>query len=285
MNNKRIFLFGQNGQVGSNLYSKLISEGYQVKVFNGRINEKGYCEGDEKYFDYWKSADIIINCIANSNTRECQNYFNGTYAVNALFPIIQATGIDANILLNSKDQKFLHISTGCIFDGNLKPHFEDSTPTPLINYSLQKYQAESIYHIHNNTIIIRPRMVFSDKNVKSNLIWKINNFNELIEENNSMTCVEDLTNVIVRFCKDDVKRGIFNCCNEGMLSPMDIKKMIRDIKGKTEPIFTISKEYLHKKIGLKLTNTWIDSHELNKYYKMPSVIDRMEEMIRKADWL
>lgn len=282
---RKIVLFGSKGQVGSALYEQLIANGlYDIVTINDRIDSQYFDTKDDKNgaIKNISDADVVVNCIAESDTRKAQNNFYSTNFINAEFPV-QIAKILNN---NNKKCKFIHISSGCIFDGNKTPNYEESTPTPLIHYALQKYQAESVRDVHNNSVILRPRMIFSDKKIKSNILYKISTFTELIDEKNSMTCVYDLVNAIMNYMDNDVT-GTIHCCNKGLISPLDVKRLIYALKENMHfnAIFCVSKEQLHDRIGLKLTNTWIESRFLESSYNIPDVHDRFKEMILQSDWL
>lgn len=263
-----------NGQLGQILVKELFKLGYEVTNPKDRWPINFVLQSD------WKdifSSDIVINTIAISNTRECQKNWEKSLETNVRLPIRLAQMLQPQ-------QKLIHISTGCIFDGNKKPVYENDAPTPLIAYSRQKLMAESIQFMKENLVMIRPRMIFSDLNIKSNLIKKISTFPTFIDEMNSMTCAYDIVNFVDIICKNDLK-GIFNFCNKNMSSPKEIKMIINDKYDIHDPVFQMTKEQLHKSLGMNLTNTWITSNNLSQHYNMPDVHKRLIEMIEKSTWL
>lgn len=271
----KILIIG-GGQL-SIVINKQLKEKYEISVLDKKINniDEFIKTNSEKILN----TDIIINTIAVSDTRKCEKEWENTFKINVELPI------KINLLIKDIPKiKFIFISTGCIFDGNNIPHYENSTPTPHIAYSQQKLISESFRFIRSNYIIIRPRMIFSDINIKSNLLKKINSFDSLIDELNSMTCAYDIAKFIDIICERNLK-GIFNFCNKNLISPKDIKILINKIHNIYSPIWSISKKELHKKVGLKLTDTWIESNNINDYYDMPDIKVRLSEMIKKSSWL
>lgn len=289
-----VMVIGQ-GQLGNALFKfynkicrdmhsgdKEMSYKLTVQQYRGRVDELDVMGGDFRLIDDEHVPTVFINTVSVTNTRECQKDWASTARVNTEFPIRLAHHLDKHL----PQAKLIHISTGCLFDGNDAPSFEGATPTPLIDYAKQKHMAEIVADIHENTVILRPRMTFSDKELSSNLIWKVNNFFDVLTELNSMTALPDLVNVIHEFVQND-KTGTYNVVNRGMSSPYEIKGMIqrRWLRDDFEFYNPISKEELHKKTRMNLTNTWLDSDKLEKIYKMPFVHDRLAEAIDNATWL
>ena len=135
-------------------------------------------------------------------------------------------------------------------------------------------------------------MLFSTIQLSSNLLQKVNGFERVLNEPNSMTCCEDVARFIdyniLRQRHSDIKypTGIYNLCNPGMSSPYRIKQLINDIHHRDEPVVEISKQELLEQMNLQLTNTWIESKKLKSIgFAMPSIESRLNEMIGKSHWL
>jgi len=280
------------GQLGLYLhdYLKQKHDDWIINILTIRIDDYSFMGGKT----YLRSDnDVVINTIAVSNTRTCEANWSETAKVNAAFPIKLAMNrFCASYRYHyscenlPKDLPHLvHISTGCIFDGNTFPISEEANPTPLINYARQKHIAEICADIYPKTTILRPRMIFSDRALASNLIYKVNGFSRLLDEPNSMTSAIDLCEVIDKVIEQKAY-GTYNVCNEGLSSPYRVKQLIAEIWNKDQTIEKISKdELLEEMNGLQLTNTWIDSTKISSLYKMPPVEDRLREMIQKSEWL
>lgn len=279
----KIVIFGY-GQVGQSL-EKYFSSKCIVSINKDRVDDLLY---DDKLYrvllkQFWDAEDhdiIFINTVAISNTRYCEVHWEESYKVNVEFPIQLAQ------TLNYFDSKvpLFHVSTGCIFDGNKAPKFENDPPTPLIAYSRQKLMAETIRHLHDETVIIRPRMIFSPLSIKSNLLRKIFSFYEFINEQNSMTSVD----LICRFFDVAIKEhlfGTFNLCHKGTISPFGVKREISNIWGWGNPILWIDKKNLHKKLELNLTDTLIDSSKAGEYVELGDIKEEIIKTIKECKWM
>lgn len=292
----RIILIGKDGQLGrtikkQSLYTKHILSTKNLeqlpKVFseiNKHIDTKRVIT-IQKLIDEFPINEIdsfkdlvIINCIAQSNTRVCEEFYQESYDVNVAYPILLTQ------LCKKISCHLVHISTGCIFDGNKEPHYEYDKPTPLISYSRQKYAAESILKMYDKISLLRPRMIFSDEILPSNLLYKITTFGSFLEKKNSMTYAPDLVKVI-DYCINDKVYGPLHTCNKELISPAEIASIMYKTLDVSIPMFFISKKELHKKVGLKLTDTWIETDKLPLNF-MPDVRNRIEQAINNnKKWL
>lgn len=169
--------------------------------------------------------DVVINCAAMTNLEECQEKKSKAFQTNSVGT--------ANILEACADigVKLVHISSGCLFDGNKSISTEESIPTPRVWYTWTKLWADQfiINYGYENHLILRPRQLFSAFPSKSNLITKFSSMKSIkaIKEANSATCIEDL-GLMVDHLLEVEATGIFNCANEGSLSPYDMAVEIRD---------------------------------------------------------
>ncbi len=325
MNRKIIYIIGgENGQVAQVLNNELFKRfsiiqypidtrnihWYKEKLVGTSQFEEFVDSIEELYkkngYDWFDDELIIVNTAAISDTRYCEKEWQKSMYSNVNLPL--------NLINEVKRRRngvdlpfnffFIHISTGCIFDGNnsdrkmgnsWKGISEDYAPTPLINYSKQKHFAEvGIQHaLHESQYcIIRPRMLFSDIDVKSNLLWKINNFTELIDENNSMTCAYDLANFIIHvILHTNNIYGVYNFCNEGTISPYRIKELMNQIVFNDSKVFEkITKQELFAKTNIKLTDTIIDSSKASVFFMngIPRVENRITEILQQPgmqEWL
>ena len=98
--------------------------------------------------------------------------------------------------------KLINVSSGCIYDGTELYEEEDWPDFGLDSkssswYSRTKHAAELSLNAFPNVYTLRIRMpVCNDFNSGKNYLTKILKYNNLLEETNSKTIIEDLINVI-----------------------------------------------------------------------------------------
>lgn len=172
-----------------------------------------------KIHSFSTKPTTIINCAAKTNLEYCEDNKSSAYMTNTL-GVINLLHLCAEYGI-----KFVHISSGCLFDGNSTVSTEESQPTPAAWYTHTKTWADDYIknYGYNNYLILRPRQMISAIPHPTNMITKFCNYEQIFahKEQNSITCVEDFCDMLAHLVKIDAT-GIFNCCNEGTLTPYDI---------------------------------------------------------------
>jgi len=203
--------------------------------------------------------DVVINCAAKTNLEFCQENKLVSYEVNTLGP--------GNILDACSDMavKFIHISSGCLFDGNDKIFSEEDRPDPKVWYTWNKIWADEfiLNHGYENFLILRPRQMISARPHLSNMLTKFSLMSRIsaIKEQNSVTCIEDFSDMINHLISCDAT-GIYNCCNDGTLSPFDIAVQIKKTINSSLEIEEISYANLLKLLPNRRVNTILSNEKL-----------------------
>lgn len=216
------------------------------------------------------NPDIVINCAAKTNLEYCEDNKSDALVTNTL-------GV-MNVLekCSKFNKKLVHISSGCLFDGNEKVSTEDSNPTPKVWYTWTKKFADDIItgHEYKNTLILRPRQLITRVNHPSNLITKFLRLKNIpaIDEANSITCIEDMIEMLNHLLEKD-ETGIYNCANTGTVSPLQIALMIKEHLDSTMIVTKISYEQLLKNLPNKRVNTILSVDKLIKsgYTPRPAI--------------
>ena len=167
----------------------------------------------------------VINCAAKTNLEYCQENKVEAFRSNTL-------GVMNLVeLCSSFSVRLVHISSGCLFDGNENISTETSKASPAVWYTWTKSWADEIIKNfgYERYLILRPRQLISKTPHPSNMITKFSKMGKIgaIQEMNSLTCIEDFSQMIGHLLKIE-ENGVFNCCNTGEISPYEIAKRIRD---------------------------------------------------------
>jgi dTDP-4-dehydrorhamnose reductase len=166
---------------------------------------------------------VVINTAALINLEYCEHNKEECYAVNTLGALNVARACDA------LGWKLVHISSGCVFDGmgTGKEYSETDEPTPASFYAVSKAEADKMILNANLTIpilILRPRQLVSAIPYKTNLLTKFLSVPQparFIESANSITCIENFCDMVDHLLNVNAT-GIFNCANQGTISPYEI---------------------------------------------------------------
>lgn len=161
--------------------------------------------------------DVIINTAAKTSIDWCEQHKQETFDTN----VTQAIRI-AKLL--SPHQKHVFFSSACIFKSDTPDqiNYEDSLPNPQCFYTYTKLMAEQLLsEVRPDSLIIRPRLLISEKSHPRNTINKLLNYSHIIDTQESATILEDLILRLKTFIAYDDK-GAFNIFNEGTISPSRI---------------------------------------------------------------
>lgn len=203
--------------------------------------------------------DILINCAAKTNLEYCQENKIEAFNVNT-----QGT-INCLLACEKHRIKFVHISSGCLFDGN---HFiadEMTVASPSVWYTHTKNWADEYIknYGYKSYLILRPRQLISAVPHPTNMLTKFSNFEmiEAIDEDNSVTCIEDFADMINHLIAQDAT-GIFNCSNTGTLTPYEIASRIRDTISPSLVVKKTSYKNLLQFLPNRRVNTVLSNHKL-----------------------
>jgi len=207
-------------------------------------------------------APVVINTAAMINLEWCDQNKEQCWAVN--------TGGALNVALacNVLGFKLVHISSGCIFDGmgTGKAYTEKDVPTPASFYANSKAEADNFIlgaKLDIPVLILRPRQLVSAVPYKTNLLTKFLSVPQparFIESANSITCIENFAEMIDHLLTCDAT-GIFNCANEGTISPYEIAVKLTKLNPTLNPQPVDYQEYLDS-IDVKRVNTVLNIDKL-----------------------
>jgi len=220
-----------NGFLGARIADALVESNHDVTLFSKSIID--YTQS-ETLIDYMRYSNfgLAINAsgyTGRPNIDACEDDKENCWKYNVIAPLQIMEACDRfNVPL-------AHLSSGCIYAGYDREFEEEDTPNfGLFNdessfYSKTKHAAETLL-INRNAWILRLRMPFTGEDVDRNYFNKILGYNSLISEDNSMTCVDDLCDFMVKLASrtKSVDKGIYNVVNYGAASAKEIVKMLAE---------------------------------------------------------
>lgn len=202
----------------------------------------------------------VINCIGKTKTQWCENKENSEEIVfvNGVLP-----GLISD-LCAKHESKFVHISTGCVYDISDIPQKESDPITGHCEYVKSKMLGELNCNLAND-IVIRPRLFYGDTypNGYANLIKKMSRcFTSVTRDLNSVTSVHTIVSAVTALIQADVS-GVFNVADRGYLSMYEINKLF----GTNLPIKSI--EEIRDELNIYLVNCTMDTTKLEQFYEPP----------------
>ena len=173
--------------------------------------------------------DVIINAsgyTGKPNVDACENDKENCWNMNTMLAknlqqYCQFAGI-----------QYIHISSGCIYDGYDKEYTEQDSPNfGLFSdrssfYSKTKHAAELLMNDLTDTYVFRIRIPFTYDNTSRNYINKLLGYDNLVSLTNSITCVEEFTSMLYKMISTrdifNIPWGVYNTVNPG---PVDAKEV------------------------------------------------------------
>jgi dTDP-4-dehydrorhamnose reductase len=273
--NKKVPLILGKGFIGSNLSDHFYKIGFEHYQYNRKILDYTNIDTLNSFFEEKKNdISYVINCFGYTgvpNVDGCESNREDCWKWNVQYPL--------NVLKVANDHKIpvIHVGSGCIFTGYEKAYTEDDAPnfglftSDSSFYSKCKHEFEILADNHC-VYILRIRIPFCDQDVSKNYFSKLLKYDNLIDNENSITSVADFSNFMFKFnfLVKDLPGGIYNVVNPDPVKTEETLeimrkynicnpnwKMIKDTELKTiakRSNCVLSTEKL-KNINLQLPNT------------------------------
>ena len=220
------------GYIGNHLEKHL-----QVTVDSGKYNIHFVSKKDlhygnsEELYQYCLNNEIetVVNTsgfTGSPNVDGCEENKEDCFYYNVKVPCI------IEQVCKSLDIQFIHIGSGCIYEGYEKDYTEEETPNFGVFqhhssfYSKTKHISELMLDT-NFTNIIRIRMPIEQKHTPKNLITKLYKYPKLIDFANSKTDVHVLCDFI-EVVMNNFKAGIYNAVHSKALTTREVVKILKE---------------------------------------------------------
>jgi dTDP-4-dehydrorhamnose reductase len=231
-----ILVTGAAGQLGMELWK--LSEQYRSYNFLFTTRENLPIDNFDAVKNLFEQQqiDYCINCAAYTAVDKAESEKEKAFIINA-----DAAGNLAAICKAHQTQ-FFHISTDYVFDGtSATPYKEEDKISPVNIYGASKLKGEELVLNNNSSaIIIRTSWVYSSfgknfVNTMLRLLKERESINVVNDQYGSPTYAADLAKVLLEIIykekNDDSHVGIFNYCNDGVITwyefATEIKQFIK----------------------------------------------------------
>ncbi len=234
-NRPQILVTGGNGQVALEIRDLAKSNEQLSFIFLSK--EKLPIDNKEAMMHFFDKNHIqyVINCAAYTAVDKAEQEQEQAFLING-----DAVGNLAAIC-KMHGSIFIHLSTDYVYDGkNQKPLLESNAVSPLNVYGWSKLKGEELALNQNaNSLIIRTSWVYSpygNNFVKTmvRLFKEKPAINVINDQFGCPTYAADLASVIISFIQKIEEgssfSGIYNYCNEGIISWFDFATEIKNIK-------------------------------------------------------
>jgi dTDP-4-dehydrorhamnose reductase len=289
---KHYIILGK-GYVGTALSRAFYAAGFNFDAYAQK--ERDYTQPfifkqilDETLQKTFTEEITVINCAGYTgipNVDNCEELANkpNVWKLNALLPANLAAVCKSYYKVN-----FIHISSGCIYNGYNKLFTETDVPNFGIYenessfYSKSKHMSEILLKELNFGAILRVRMIFGPDLEPRNFLSKIKKYTHLICQENSMTSVVDLADFIVKFTNRNLERehDIYNVVNEGSVSLKVVTCLFNKYESLRQVWYYITEQEL--KLKAKRSNCILDTTKIRDLdLALPAVVVSLDNCIKK----
>lgn len=223
-----------------------------------------------------QETTVIINAAGytgSPNVDACEIYKQETVNGNVIWPL----------MLEQKFPKIpiVHISSGCVYTGYKDGGWTELDP-PNFDFNNGSFysgakalEQQLLEPYMNKSYLLRIRMPFGDADHPKNLLTKLKKYNKLINFENSLSYVNDVARVAVKFALDRPATGLYNVCNPGSKTT----KEIADLMGLTKEWFT--EEEFRANTQTPRSNCLLNNDKLVKFYPIQDVDSALAKAISK----
>ena len=234
---KKILIIGGSGFVSTNLI-KYLPENWEIfATYNSNIikSEKiksfkiNLLETPEKIIPIIQNIkpDYIIDTVAFPSVDFCEENHSIADKLH-----IDATKIISKIS-NKINSKLLFLSTDAVFEGELnKKYFETNIPKPINYYGFTKLKAEEIIlSTSKNNVVLRTSVIYGTGTQSRFTNWILSYLREkrpvdpFVDQFNSPTLVDDLSQAIVKILKNDIS-GLFHATGPTCINRYEFALML-----------------------------------------------------------
>lgn len=222
------------------------------------------------------NARAIINAAGYTgkpNVDSCEIYKQETIDGNVKYPVA--------LELANPNTPIIHVTSGCVYNGYKDGGWtEQDEPNFAFNngsfYSGSKALAQDMLKpFLNKSYLMRIRLPFCSEHTQKNLLTKYENYNKLIDVRNSLSCMEEIAQLIVYFGLMLPKPGIYNACNPGSMTTREIV----DMMGLTKDYF--SDEEFNKVIVAPRSNCVLNTDKTCRLYPLTDIKIAMAKTIEQ----
>lgn len=213
----KILVVGR-GWVGRKVAARINNVGHEATVFAHSHIFDAIERGSDQ-------IDWVVNCAGVTgvpNVDACENDPMGTMEGNATFPIVLQR------MCEKHNIKFGHVSSGCIYEGNIddvnaKPNYFGSI------YSISKGISDA--YLRNRAQVYRVRMPFTGTLEDKNFLVKVRKYaltGKLFEGGpNSLTDLDEAAIMIADLVTTNQPYGYYNLVNKGSLTMHEIAELMQ----------------------------------------------------------
>lgn len=280
-----ILLLGKTGYIAQEFAKRLQEK--EVDFYAISRSEVDYT--DFKSIFYFlnanaKTFDTVINCsgyVGKPNVDVCEKNKEECIKGNIIVPKMLSE-ICSEFMI-----KFVHISSGCIYNGYDKAFTEEDPPNFSFMqerhsfYSGSKAFAEKLINL-NTSYVCRLRIPFDNINSPRNYLSKLMTYEKLLNAKNSISHRGDFVDACLHLFLNNCNFGIYNIVNSGAIETKDVCELIgRYININKFKFFESEDEFYNLGAKAPRSNCLLDNSKLLATgFKMRETKEALESSLR-----
>jgi dTDP-4-dehydrorhamnose reductase len=186
--------------------------------------------------------DAIINAAGRTDLAWCEANAREAVRSNLEAPNELYARILAHNSGQSRSVRFLHFSSGCIWDGPFDENGDAFTPTspvsPACLYSWTKAASDALLLQRDPGMVavLRPRQVFSSLVSPRNTLSKLLRYPGLIDTPNSMSSANIIIKTVEKLLRmPEDWSGVWNIYDKGYTTPFHVGELLAKAGLRAEP--------------------------------------------------
>jgi nucleoside-diphosphate-sugar epimerase len=233
-------------------------------------------------------SNLAVNTAGKTSLEWCEANPTETFRCNVIAPLMAFRQFKTQN--HPKHSLFVHISSGCVWDGPFPPIGLGFTPnepvTPQCFYSWTKAACDGLLLQESqgwNLAILRPRQVYSPLASPRNTLTKIRTYPKLIRTQNSMTSADTIALTIDRIAMypDHALNGrIINVYDRGVITPYEVGCMLATAGLREKPEL-LEKKDLDLTLKPKRVDTVLEDKFFEDLVRPPKIEDEMPRIIQE----
>jgi len=229
-----ILIFGSHGYLGSAITHAMKER--NMSYVSGKVHPHASSRFDNLVNQICEfDPDFVINTAAfipPNSVYQCEEFPLETVRGNFLLPVELAHACQVC------EVPLVHISTGCLFQGDNDGQGWSETDAPQLTWDQQpgiylssKHASETVVAAHSDNYVFRVRLLFDHFDHPRNLLTKMARFTSICRWNNSLTNRTDAARNLIELLQKNAHPGIYHLGNPGAISSEEIFDRLRDIRG------------------------------------------------------
>lgn len=282
-----ILILGSTGYIGQAFCKYLEENNVEFyPLLRKQINYTSY-----KSMFYYLNAnaklfDTVINCagyVGKPNVDACEENKEECMIGNVVMPQM------LSFICSELMTKFLHVSSGCIYNGYDKIYNEEDEPNfsfvqnNCSFYSGTKALAEKLIH-KQTSYICRLRIPFDEFNNPRNYLSKLQNYKKLLNVKNSISHRGDFVKACMHLLEKNAPFGTYNITNTGAVDTEQVCSLLKKYLNLNKDFDFFDSEEEFYRLGAKAprSNCLLDNSKLlSTGFKIRDTTEALEDSLKK----